>query len=71
MNHPMIMEIERAGYPLGYEERDHYGVDALGNEVMTGDEILLLNDEFFLVDVLAYETIHALEIVGADRGIAE
>lgn len=69
MNHPMIEEIEVTGYPLGYTETG-YGMDSLGNEVMEGDEILVFEDEFFLVDELTSQTIEALEVVGATHEIA-
>jgi len=70
MDHPLVKQIERYGYPSGYEERKYYGVDALGNEVYKGDEILVYEDEFFLVEALISETIEVLEIVGAERKIA-
>lgn len=69
MDHPVVKEIERYGYPDGYEERKHYGIDALGNDVYKGDEILVYEDEFFLVEALISETIEALEIVGAKENL--
>ena len=71
MDHPMVRQIERTGYPAGYQEREYYGIDALGNEVYKGDEILVYEDEFFLVEPLISETVEALEIVGAERKIAQ
>ena len=66
----MVRQIELTGYPDGYEERKYYGIDALGNDVYKGDEILVYEDEFFLVEALISETIEVLEIVGAERKIA-
>lgn len=70
MDHPVVAEIERTGYPAGYEEREHYGSDVYGNEVYVGDEIFVCNDEFFLIEELISETITALEIAGAERTFA-
>lgn len=71
LQHPEITFIRRKGFvPISYK-REEYGVDPLGNEVMTGDNILVINDEFFLVDELFQETIEALEVVGATHEIAK
>ena len=47
------------------------GEDSLGNEVMEGDEILVLDDEFFRKEDLSYDAIHILEMFGAEEKIAE
>lgn len=48
-----------------------FGEDSLGNEVMEGDEILVLDDEFFRKEDLSYDAIHILEMFGAEEKIAE
>ena len=65
MEHPMITEIERTGYPKFSGRREEYGVDGLGNEVFTGDEVLVIHEEFFLVEVMGQEAIEVLETLGA------
>lgn len=70
MDHPMIRQIELTGYPSGYD-RKYIGTDALGNEVYEGDQILVFEDEMFLVDDLTYQAEEILEIVGAVRKIAK
>lgn len=66
LEHPDITHINETGYPRGYEEPEAIGIDALGNEVYEGDEILVLDDEVFLVQELGMESIEILEILGAD-----
>lgn len=66
LEHPDITHINRTGYPRGYEELEAIGIDALGNEVYEGDEILVLDDEVFLVQELGMESIEILEILGAN-----
>lgn len=70
MNHPLIERIERTGYPF-IGRRQEYGVDPLGQEVFEGDEILVYEDEFFLVETLTSESREILEIVGAVYQIAK
>ncbi|MBX0358945.1 hypothetical protein [Halobacillus sp. Nhm2S1] len=67
MNHPVLDQIERTGYPVGVPEPDHYGLDGLGNEVFSGDEIYVLNDEFFLKETLMQESREVLETLGAEE----
>lgn len=71
LQHPDITLVRRKGFIPYSDLRREYGTDPLGNEVMTGDSILVLNDEFFLVDELFQETIEALEVVGASHEIAK
>ena len=52
-------------------KREEYGIDGLGNEVFSGDEILVLNDEFFLRETLLCESIELLEKLGASYAIAK
>lgn len=71
MNHPMIMEIMRTGYPMGYGEPEHAGVDSLGNEILVGDEIMILDDEVFVKEELSHDAVVILELFGAVYEIAE
>ncbi|MFD1450873.1 hypothetical protein [Oceanobacillus sojae] len=70
MDHPTVERTIRTGYPYS-ERRQMFGVDGLGNDVHTGDAILRLNDEFYLVDDLFQETIEVLEQQGATHEIAQ
>lgn len=71
MEHPMIDRIQRTGFPIYSPRRQEYGTDALGNETFKGDEILVFEDEFFLVETLMNETKEALEAIGATYEIAK
>lgn len=53
------------------EEPKFFGEDALGNEVFEGDEILVIDDEFFRKEDLSYDAIQILEMFGAVEKIAE
>lgn len=70
MDHPMVTEIMRTGFPAGMEEREVHGTDALGNEVFKGDEIYIFDDEFFLKETLLQESIELLEVIGATLTVA-
>ncbi|MGP4061476.1 hypothetical protein [Halobacillus sp. H74] len=67
LNHPVIDQIERTGHPFGIPEPEHYGLDGLGNEVFAGDEIYILNEEFFLKETLMYESRELLKTLGAEE----
>ena len=71
MEHPVIERVERTGYATYSPERNQYGNDGLNNEALQGDEILVLNDEFFLEETLLCESIELLEILGATHEIAK
>ncbi|GGB61367.1 hypothetical protein GCM10011409_43280 [Lentibacillus populi] len=71
MNHPLIDQIERTGYPAYSPRREEYKVDPLGNEVHSGDQILVLNDDFFLTETMGAEAIEVLELLGASYEIAK
>jgi len=71
MQHPIVERIQRTGYPIYSPRRQEYGTDALGNEVFSGDQILVFEDEFFLVETLMNETKEALEVIGATYEIAK
>jgi len=70
MNHPVIEQVNRTGYMYS-PKREEYGNDGLGNEVFSGDEILVLYDEFFLRETLLCESIELLEVLGASYAIAK
>ena len=71
LQQPDVTRVRRTGFIPFSGRREEYGTDALGNEVYTGDEILVLNDEFFLKEPLLQETIEVLEILGATYEIAK
>jgi hypothetical protein len=55
IEHPMIMQINRTGYPKGiHEQPEHFGIDAMGDEILVGDSIVVdpTNDEIILEDNL-------------------
>lgn len=71
MDHPVIKEIERTGYPAGYKEPQHLGVDAMGVEVLAGDVVFRLNDETFVESEISYDAREILKMFGATREIAK
>ncbi|MFC2948568.1 hypothetical protein [Virgibacillus sediminis] len=70
MEHPAITRTIKTGYPYS-DRREEYGTDALGNEVFEGDEILVYQDEFYLVEELSTDAIQILEQHGGDYRIAK
>lgn len=70
LEHPAITQTERTGYPYS-DRRKEYGTDPLGNEVYTGDEMLVYEDEFYLVETLSSDAIEVLETHGASHEIAK
>lgn len=60
MNHPLVDRTLLTGYPNG-EDHLEIGTDPLGNEVYTGDKILVLDDEFYLAEELSSDAIEVLE----------
>lgn len=65
MEHPEITQIRQYGYPRMNVYTNQYGIDALGNEVFNGDEILVFEDTFFLVEELGDQAKEILELLGA------
>lgn len=55
MDHPMVTQIERTGYPRGMQEPKALGVDALGNEYFKGDILIEVADEVILKDELSHD----------------
>lgn len=52
MNHPMIDQIERSGYPNMVEQPEHVGIDYFGDEILDGDYIVEYDGETILRDNL-------------------
>ncbi len=71
MDHPVIREIEATGYPMGYKEQEHLGIDALGTEIMEGDVLFRLYDEVFVESEISYDAVDVLKTLGATREIAK
>jgi hypothetical protein len=52
----MITQINRTGYPKEFQEQpeqpEHFGIDAMGDEILVGDSIVVdpTNDEIILED---------------------
>lgn len=61
---PRITRTMRTGYPEPVND-EPYGEDFFGNEVFLGDEILVLDDEFFLKEMLSTDAIEILRHFGA------
>ncbi|MDF2056330.1 YqaI family protein [Priestia megaterium] len=40
LEHPMITQIERTGYPNMVAQSEHAGIDYFGNEILIGAEIV-------------------------------
>ncbi|WP_026678185.1 YqaI family protein [Fictibacillus gelatini] len=41
IEHPMITQIERTGYPADMvEQSEHFGIDYYGNEIVSGDDVV-------------------------------
>lgn len=70
LEHPAISRTLRTGYPYS-ERRQVIRGDGLNREVYPGDEILVFEDEFYLVSELSSDAIEVLEQHGAVYKIAE
>lgn len=70
MNELIRKDEELNSYPFS-DRREEYGTDGLGNEVFQGDEILVLDGEFYLVEELLTESIEVLENHGAKYATAK
>lgn len=68
--HPAISRTIRTGYPYS-PRRQEVGIDPLGNEVYSGDEILVFEDEFYSVKKISDDAIEVLERHGADYKIVK
>lgn len=69
IEHPAITRMNRTGHYRPIPKI--YGTDALGNTALGGQEILCIEDTYFLVDGLDNTAIEVLEIMGATYAIAE
>ncbi|MEX3715414.1 hypothetical protein ABFV99_23870 [Cytobacillus horneckiae] len=52
MDHPLVTQIERTGYPNMIDQPEHAGIDFFGDEILDGDEIVEYDGELVLVDNL-------------------
>lgn len=52
MNHPMIDQIERSGYPNMAAQPEHVGIDYFGDEILDGDDLVEYDCEIILKDNL-------------------
>lgn len=69
MQHPMITEIEKSGYPNMIDQPEHNGIDYFGDGIFTGDSIvedtdtgeiiLLENLEDYLIEIRGFKFIRA------------
>ncbi|EDP24823.1 MULTISPECIES: hypothetical protein [Bacillati] len=69
IEHPDITRTIRMGYPE--REQKHCGFDFFGNECFEGEEILVLDDEFFVKQELSNDAISILRYFGASSKIAK
>ncbi|PAE27883.1 hypothetical protein CHI07_16925 [Paenibacillus sp. 7884-2] len=70
MQHPIIDRIESTGYPYS-AKRGIISKDPFGNDVLPGDEMLVLDDDFYLVEELSGDAVEILERHGATYKIAK
>ncbi|MBN6889811.1 YqaI-like protein [Cytobacillus horneckiae] len=52
MDHPLVTQIERTGYPNMIDQPEHAGIDFFGDEILDGDEFVVYDGELVLVDNL-------------------
>ena len=69
IDHPDIRRVIRTGYPE--QEPKFYGFDFFGHEVSEGEEIMTLDDDFFLKEELSRDAIAILHYMGAKSEIAK
>lgn len=64
LQHPIIAQIEKNGFPNMVAQPEHNGIDYYGTEILTGDTIINLPDgemlhednlEDYLIEVLGFE----------------
>jgi len=70
LQHPVITQIERTGYPYS-ERRGMIWTDGLGREVRRGDAIIEFMGEFYKADDLQEDAIEILDKHGATHKIAK
>lgn len=64
MDHPDITKIERTGYL--YDEPKLIGIDDLGVEIYSHDEVYEINDRKYVKSMLSSDAIQILEQLGAE-----
>ncbi|MED0665747.1 hypothetical protein P4T04_05365 [Bacillus badius] len=47
-DHPVIEQTELTGYANMVSQPEHCGIDAMGDEILVGDDIIELNGEIIL-----------------------
>ncbi|WP_433956955.1 YqaI family protein [Cytobacillus horneckiae] len=52
MDHPLVTQIVRTGYPNMIDQPEHAGIDFFGDEILDGDEVVEYDGELVLVDNL-------------------
>lgn len=70
MDHPTIERVRATGYPYS-PRRGVVGRDPFGRSICTGDEMLVLDDDFYLVEELSGDAVEILERHGATYKIAK
>ncbi|KIL74172.1 YqaI family protein [Bacillus badius] len=48
MDHPQIERVMLTGYPNMVSQPEHCGIDAMGDEILVGDDVIELNGEIIL-----------------------
>ncbi len=71
MEHPVITQINRTGYPYGMNGPRFIGLDSLGNEIYEDDKVYHLNDQQFAAEPLTLESVTILEQLGAEAMLAK
>jgi len=71
MDHPEVLMAMQTGYPSYNQPENPIGEDSLGNAIYSGDELFVVNDEWFVIEELTYNAIEVLEAIGADRVLAK
>ena len=65
MDHPDITKIERTGYL--HDEPKLIGIDDLGVEIYSHDEVLEINDRKYVKGTLSSDALQILEQLGAKK----
>ena len=50
IQHPMITQIEKNGYPNMVDQEEHFGIDIMGDEVLVGDDYIEFPDGEILLE---------------------
>ncbi|RJS60146.1 hypothetical protein [Bacillus sp. PK3_68] len=68
MEHPAITQTMKTGYANMISQPEHVGIDAMGDEILVGDEIIEINGEIILESNLED---YLIECCGAQYKTAE